>query len=156
MYFTFNKSWRIGWEICWRKTFTDYLDDASTYYNKPNPEDASTYNLALALQSQTYQGLLDDQNELLSFEGGNPIYEEILPSMSINDFRYQAPKDGEEELEQSPRGLHDPANSLARKDNYVTSQIVVTKLIRGRSKFYKSKYSWVKNRATVRRSRAKF
>ena len=156
MYFTFNKSWRIGWEICWRKTFTDYLDDVSTYYNKPNPEDVTTYNLALALQSQTYQGLLDDQNELLSFEGGNPIYEEILPSMSINDFRYQAPKDGEEELEQSPRGLHDPANSLARKDNYVTSQVVVTKLIRGRSKFYKSKYSWVKNRATVRRSRAKF
>jgi hypothetical protein len=156
MYFTFNKSWRIGWEICWRKTFTDYLDDVSTYYNKPNPEDASTYNLSLALQSQTYQGLLDDQNELLSFEGGNPIYEEILPSMSINDFRYQPPTEGEEELEQSPRGLHDPANSLARKDNYVTSQIVVTKLIRGRSKFYKSKYSWVKNRATVRRSRAKF
>ena len=76
--------------------------------------------------------------------------------MSMNDFRYRPAPDGQEELEQSPRGLHDPANSLARKDNYVTSQIVVTKLVRGRSKFYKSKYSWVKNRATVRRSRAKF
>jgi hypothetical protein len=100
--------------------------------------------------------LLDDQNELLSFEGGNPIYEEILPTMSINNFRYQPPAEGQDELEQSPRGLNDPANPLVRKDSYISSQVVITKLIRGRSKFYKSKYSWVKNRATVRRSRAKF
>jgi hypothetical protein len=156
MYFTFNKTWRIGWEICWRKTFSDYLDDVSTYYNKPSPDNASTYDLALALQSQTYQQLLDDQNALLRFEEGNPIYEDIFPVMSLNDFRYQPQNDITQDAFQSTRGLHDPSNPLARKDNYVTSQVVVTKLVRGRSKFYKSKYSWVKNRATVRRSRAKF
>ncbi len=156
MYFTFNKEWRIGWEICWRKTFTDYLDDVSTYYNKPNPTSESDYALALGLQSQTYQGLLDEQNGLLRLEGDNPLYEDILPSMSINDFRYQDGAQNLLENNQSSRGLHDPANPLIKKDNYITTQITIGKVIRGRSKFYKSKYSWVKNRATVRRSRAKF
>lgn len=156
MYFTFNKSWRVGLEICWRKTFSDYIDDVSTYYNKPAPSDNSLYPLALALQSQTYQQLLDEQNGFLRQEEGNPIYEDIFPIMSLNDFRYQPQNETTPDAFQSTRGLHDPSNPLARKDNYVTSQIVVSKLVRGRSKFYKSKYSWVKNRATVRRSRAKF
>lgn len=156
MYFTFNKEWRIGWEICWRKTFSDYLDDVSTYYNKPDPANADDYALALGLQSQTYQALLDDQNALLKAEGDNAEYDGIAPEMSINDFRYQ---DGAQNIldnNQSSRGLHDPANPIIRKDNYITTQITLGKVIRGRSKFYKSKYSWVKNKASVRRSRAKF
>lgn len=31
-YFTYKKQYRIGWELGWRTTFTDYLDDASTTY----------------------------------------------------------------------------------------------------------------------------
>lgn len=31
-FFTMNKKYRIGWEINWRTTFTDYLDDVSTLY----------------------------------------------------------------------------------------------------------------------------
>ncbi|MBN8702679.1 MAG: hypothetical protein J0M08_06415 [Bacteroidetes bacterium] len=31
-YFTIEKKYRIGWELDWRKTFTDYLDDISTVY----------------------------------------------------------------------------------------------------------------------------
>ena len=156
MYFTFNKEWRVGWEICYRQTFSDYLDDVSTYYNKPNPSSESDYAQALALQSQTYQALLDEQNGLLRLEGENPMYSDIYPAMSINDFRYQSSATNVENNNQSSRGLHDPSNHLVRKDHYITSQITIGKVIRGRSKFYKSKYSWVKNRATVRRSRAKF
>ncbi|MBL0315281.1 MAG: outer membrane beta-barrel protein [Flavobacteriales bacterium] len=155
MYFTFNKEWRVGWEISWRKTFSDYLDDVSTYYNKPDPASDDDYAMALALQSQTYQELLDAQNELLKAEGDNPLYEEIYPAMSINDFRFQPGQQNIDADNQSSRGLHDPANPLIKKDNYITTQITVGKVIRGRSKFYKSKYSWVKNR-NVRRSRAKF
>jgi hypothetical protein len=156
MYFTFNKEWRIGWEISLRKTFSDYLDDVSTYYNRPDPENPEDYELALGLQSQTYAELLDAQNVLLKEMGDNPIYEEIYPQMTINDFRYQPSNDLNPDAFQSTRGLHDPENPLIRKDSYITSQITIGKVIRGRSKFYKSKYSWVKNRATVRRSRAKF
>lgn len=31
-YFTIEKKYRIGWELGWRKTFTDYLDDVSGTY----------------------------------------------------------------------------------------------------------------------------
>jgi hypothetical protein len=34
-YFTVSKQHRIGWELGWRKTFTDYLDDISTVYADP-------------------------------------------------------------------------------------------------------------------------
>ncbi len=35
-YFTYKKKTRIGWEIGWRSTFTDYLDDISTTYADPS------------------------------------------------------------------------------------------------------------------------
>lgn len=34
-YFTFNKQYRIGWDLTWRTTFTDYIDDVSTRYADP-------------------------------------------------------------------------------------------------------------------------
>jgi len=34
-FFTFKKQYRIGWDISWRKTFTDYLDDVSGRYASP-------------------------------------------------------------------------------------------------------------------------
>lgn len=34
-YFTFDKQYRIGFDLTWRTTFTDYLDDVSTRYADP-------------------------------------------------------------------------------------------------------------------------
>ncbi len=36
LYFTYKKKHRFGWEMGWRTTFTDYLDDASTTYADPS------------------------------------------------------------------------------------------------------------------------
>jgi hypothetical protein len=49
-YITHNRRYRFGWEIGWRTTFTDYLDDVSTTY--ANPEDLSS-DLARALANRT-------------------------------------------------------------------------------------------------------
>lgn len=145
-YFTHNKEWRFGWEFSWRTTFSDYLDDVSTRYYQPNPKNPDDYNLALDMQSQTYADLIAQVNnerpDANSPSGG-----------SLNDHLYVASNTPEN---QSPRGLHDGNESRIRNDHYITTQITVGKVIRGRSKFYRSKYSWVKNRAAVRRSRAKF
>lgn len=130
MYFTFNKQWRVGWELSWRTTFTDYLDDISTVFNLPN----STDPLATEFYSQTYTALIDEIN---ASNGADP-------DVSMNDFRYWT------ESQRSKRG--DPTNN----DSYLTAQFTVGKLIRGRSNFYKSKYSYLKTRAGVRRSKAKF
>ncbi|MBI3509617.1 MAG: hypothetical protein HY064_03065 [Bacteroidetes bacterium] len=35
-YVTLNKHYRIGWNLTWRTTFTDYLDDVSTTYKDPS------------------------------------------------------------------------------------------------------------------------
>jgi hypothetical protein len=70
MYFTFDKKWRIGWELSWRTTFTDYLDDISTVYGNPelmSPEGVAFY-------SQSNQTLI---NEIADPSAG-----------SIDDHRY--------------------------------------------------------------------
>ncbi len=133
-YFTFKKEWRVGWEFSWRTLFTDYLDDVSTFYAKPNTDDP----LADVFVNQaTYQGLLDELN------GTDAAKESEFYPLNINNFRYWSPD------EDTKRG--DPTNN----DSYLTTQITVGKVIKGRSKFYKAKYS-VKNTRNVRRSRAKF
>ncbi len=132
LYFTYNKKWRIGWEMSWRTTFTDYLDDISTTYEIPGVKDPEQNQLAQQFVNQSYQGLIDEINS------GNPD-----APISVNSFRYQPGFD-------TKRG--DPTHN----DSYMTTQFTVGRVIRGRSSFYRSKYSWLKNRAGVRRSRAKF
>ncbi|MCU0433520.1 MAG: outer membrane beta-barrel protein [Bacteroidia bacterium] len=35
-YFTINKKYRLGWNLCWRTTMSDYLDDISDRYVDPS------------------------------------------------------------------------------------------------------------------------
>lgn len=128
-YFTFNKQWRVGWEFAWRTTFTDYLDDISTTYEVPGSTDPK----AVEFVNQSYPALINEIN------AANPG----AAPMHVNSFRYVPGFS-------TKRG--DPSNN----DSFLTTQVTVGKVIRGRSNFYKSKYSWLKNRAGVRRSRAKF
>jgi len=125
MYFTFDKSWRFGWEVSWRTTFTDYLDDVSTTYVDPSTLDP----IASEFASQTYGSLISEID--------NPN------SGSVNDHQWV---DGFA----TKRG--DPTHN----DSYITSQFIIGRVIRGRSEFYRKKYSWLKNRTGSRRSRAKF
>jgi hypothetical protein len=129
VYFTFNKQWRVGWEISWRTTFTDYLDDISTSYAIPGSTDPK----ASEFVNQTYPGLIDEIN------AANPD----AAQLSINSFRYV-------------EGFSTKRGDPTHNDSYLTTQFTIGKVIRGRSNFYKSKYSWLKNRAGIRRSRAKF
>ncbi|MBS1652092.1 MAG: hypothetical protein JSU07_08800 [Bacteroidetes bacterium] len=46
-YFTFNKKHRLGMEMSFRKTFTDYLDDIHDKYPSTPPADAYTQGLIL-------------------------------------------------------------------------------------------------------------
>ena len=125
MYFTYDKTWRFGWELSWRTTFTDYLDDVSTTY-----ADLEEGTRAYEFASQTYQDLIIE-------------IDDPSASGSVYDHQYV---DGFA----TKRG--DPTHN----DSYITSQFTIGRVIRGRSDFYKKKYSWLKNRTGSRRSRAKF
>jgi hypothetical protein len=131
LYFTFNKLWRVGWEFSWRTTFTDYLDDISTNYTFIDPSEGQRYEFV----HQTYQGLIDKVNAENTDSEFYPI--------SIQNFQYVD-------------GFNTKRGDPTHNDSYLTTQFTVGKVIRGRSKFYKSKYSWLKNKSTVRRTRAKF
>ncbi len=66
-YFTYRRQHRFGWDIGWRLTFTDYLDDVSTSYADP-----STLNDPLAIE------LADRSDELtpdLLPQGGDVYYQ---------------------------------------------------------------------------------
>jgi len=67
-YFTLNKHVRIGWNLCWRTTFTDYLDDVSTKYVEPSTLKSPT---AVALANRTNE--LDNVNPAFAenFTPGN-------------------------------------------------------------------------------------
>lgn len=126
LHFTFNKEWRIGWELSWRTTFTDYLDDISAVYGDP----ALMSEPARAFYSQSYPELIESIND--------------PSSGTVFDHQWVGPE------VRTKRG--DPTNN----DSYLTTQLTIGKVIRGRSNFYRSKYSWLKNRSRARRSRAKF
>lgn len=130
-YFTFDKIWRVGWELSWRTTFTDYIDDISTFYVDPSTLDPQAAEFA----SQTYTALVAEVNQTFATDA-------FYDPQSINDHRYmEAPHD------RVKRG--DNTNN----DSYLTTQITLGRVIRGQSSFYKRKYGWLRQ---VRKSRAKF
>lgn len=126
LYFTFDKTWRVGWELSWRTTFTDYLDDLSGTYADPAdlPND-----LARALASQTNSAVIAQIND--------------PASGSVQDHQY---------VEGFATKRGDPTNN----DSFFTTQLTIGKVIRGRSQFYRKKYSWLRSRTGTRKSRAKF
>ena len=134
-YFTSNKVWRIGFDVSYRYAFTDYLDDISTDYASEdffkNEIGGADGDLAFQFSSQSYQALIDEIDD--------------PDSGTIWDHRYNAFQEDE-----TKRG--DPTHN----DNYISAVVSVGYVVKGKSKFYKKKYSWLKQRAAARRSRAKF
>ena len=132
MYFTFNKQFRLGWEVNWRTTFTDYLDDVSGQYGdiaEIEVRDGS------ALAQQSNQNIIDlicSDPETLGGAG------------DINNHQWTG--------EESKNKRGDPTHN----DSYLTMAVTGSYVIRGTSSFYKAKYSWLTQRRGSRRSRAKF
>ena len=133
MYFTYMKKWRVGWEYSWRMTFTDYLDDISTTYptqEKINESAGAEADIATGYVLYSYDESL--------FQYGRSI-EEGIPATNFY-------------TSGSPRG-----NSL-NNDNYMTFQFYVSKILKTKSNFYKSKYNWMttKGRGGARKGVIKF
>lgn len=63
LYFTYKRKHRIGWEMAWTTTFTDYIDDISGFYADP-----STLSSPLAIELANQTSLItSDQNILASY-----------------------------------------------------------------------------------------
>lgn len=128
LYFTHNKVHRFGWEIGYRTTFTDYIDDISTDYAEfENPN-----SLAAQLANRTTPEALAQAEEYANEYGLDvPNAESFDP--------------GEK------RG--DPTNN----DGYLFTQFTYSYVLKGRSSFNKRRYKWIKRKSRKRRkTRAKF
>ncbi len=83
-YFTIKKSYRIGWDICWRKTFTDYLDDVSGQYASPK---ALRSPLAIELANRTGELKPPESfanNYLPGNKRGDPTHDDAYIFSTIN------------------------------------------------------------------------
>ena len=123
-YYTIRRKYRVGLEVGWRTTFTDYIDDISTEYI------AHTDPLTASLANKSTQEVID---------GIEPV--EGYPSPAVSSYR-PGKKRGDPE----------------HNDSYMTADVTFSWVLRGRSKFYRSKHSWIlgKKRRKRRKSRAKF
>lgn len=123
--YTYRHRWRYGWEFSWHKTFTDYLDDVSTFYPDPADLDPANNNLAAKMSNRT--GEVADWIEE-NFETGLASF-------------------GPGQVRGSPK----------YNDAFLFTTFTVSYVLRGKSIFYRQKYSWLTNkRARGRKTRAKF
>lgn len=132
-YFTKKRKYRFGFDMGWRTTFDDYLDDVSTIYINPDdlPNDLSReiYN-----QHQYAPTEVDGQAVPNEYQYGywDPPGEESKPS-------------------ENKRG--DPTHN----DSYLTMNVTFSYVLKGQSNFYKQRYSWIRGKRRIgRKSRAKF
>jgi hypothetical protein len=110
----------------------------STVFNAPNPEDPADYQTALSFVNQAYPELIE------GLVTDNPQY--TAADLAIENFTYVS----------NPNAPLSPRGDATHNDSYLTTQLTITRVIRGKSSFYKAKYSYLKNKAGVRRARAKF
>lgn len=69
-YFTFNKKHRFGFEMAYKKTFTDYLDDISGNYPSTPPSDDYTRGLILRTSELNVTETEDPTNAHFSHDWG--------------------------------------------------------------------------------------
>ena len=133
-HFTKKRRHRFGWDLGWRTTFTDYLDDVRTVYVNPARLPGGTSGLSAQLYDQhAFAYALDP----------------TLPAPQ--NYGFWPPTPGPSKKEDNKRG--DPTNN----DSYLTMTFTYSYVLRGQSNFYRQRYNWVRgSRAIGRKSRAKF
>jgi hypothetical protein len=137
--YTMNRHHRIGVELTWRWVNTDYLDDISTSYVDP-----------ATLPNETARQVYNRTDDLLAemtAAGTPPSIEEkkFAASYGYNLYNEQTKK-------LNKRG--DPSN----KDNFLSLSVTYGYVLKGKNKFYKSRYKQLSQRRKVikRNTKAKF
>jgi hypothetical protein len=132
LFFTHKKIHRFGWELGYRFTFTDYLDDISTVYPRDD-QLSGDLQTARELAFRTTPELIEQVNAEARQRG----FQEV----NYESFSQPGQKRGD----------------ATNNDGYMFMQFSYSRVIKGQSTYYKRRYSWVdRKRASNRRTRAKF
>jgi len=138
--FTHKKKHRFGWEFGWRTTFTDYLDDVSTVWGDPS----QMSELGAQFSNRSDARLIDEINARARRDGWQTVPYESF------------------EIDKNNQNVHDlygptKRGDPTRNDSYLFTQLSYGYVIKGKSQFYKRKYSWIKKKRNAgRKTRAKF
>jgi hypothetical protein len=129
--YTINRNHRIGLEFGWRWTFSDYLDDISTVYVDPATLGSDNARTLANRNPETWPTVKD-------------------PVTSAANYGYEDFNKNTGKL--NKRG--DESNN----DNYLSLLVTYSYVLKGKNKFYKSKYKSLQQRRKVvkRKTRAKF
>ena len=128
VYFTHIKKYRFGWELGYRISLSDYLDDISDSY-APNNEISSELGQALANQTTP---------EIIDAVFGN--------SGEIYNYHYAPGYDGSY---RNPRGINN------YNDGYVFTSLSFGMVVQQKSRYSKARYNWYNGRKRSKRARAK-
>lgn len=87
-YFTISKKHRIGYELNWRTTFSDYLDDISGNYPATAPSDPTAAALSLRTPELGQQAITDNSGAYYSHgwgqKRGDKTHKDSYVTMSIS------------------------------------------------------------------------
>lgn len=87
-YYTINRKYRLGMELGWRTTFTDYLDDISTTYadpsKLPNATAVALANRSNAAYAKNPEGLPQRFNYIPGSLRGDPTHNDSYLTANIN------------------------------------------------------------------------
>jgi len=84
-HFTKKRRHRFGMDFGWRTTFTDYIDDISTTFGVPNPEDPRDIALASSLANQyiDQEGVPDAIQYSVGTERGDPTHNDSCLTLTF-------------------------------------------------------------------------
>jgi hypothetical protein len=134
--YTIDRKYRFSFDLGYRVTNTDYLDDASTQY-------ADKKGAPLIEQQISNPNML--------FYANNP---NATPANSNGEALPPSANYGYDYFENRGTKRGDPKN----RDGYVAATLTFGYIIKGKNKYYKSKYKNIANRRKVvkKKTRAKF
>jgi hypothetical protein len=126
------KRHRFGWELGYRTTFTDYLDDVSTIY--PAQDELSSDNRQLAIEMSNRTN-----------------------AESLANARDRAIEFGQEIPNAGSFDVGEKRGDATNNDGYLFTQFSYSYVLKGKSSFYKARYSYIKKKnRKKRKTRAKF
>jgi hypothetical protein len=162
--YTLNKKLRIGAELGYRITGSDWIDDVSGNYAYSYDEGAKGYANVKSgkfTDDDVRNALANRTSEIQSKYADNTGYNKNLP-IGANYDTYLNDKNV---LVGSPRGgNYNPdlgkssLKNIINKDGYMVMNVSVGYVLKGKNKYYKSKYRNIVNRRKVvkKKTRAKF
>ncbi len=138
--YTLNRNYRIGLELGWRTTFTDYLDDVSTVYVDP----VRFTSPSSGVNSESYKQKVY-------------FYDKSDKRPLTDPDRSEVAAAGENYGYDFARGVEQKRGDDKHNDSYMFLQIKAGYVLTGKSKFYRNKSSYVsRSKYKKRRVRAKF